>query len=112
MSRPPRICPCGHLIPKDQLCACQIKANRSRKAAHDATRPTAAARGYDSRWRKAREVFLAQFPVCQRCGAKATLVDHKIPHKGNQQLFWDQHNWQPLCTGCHSGAKQREERRS
>lgn len=31
----------------------------------------------------------------------ATVVDHIIPHKGDQYLFWDRSNWQPLCKLCH-----------
>jgi 5-methylcytosine-specific restriction protein A len=44
------------------------------------------------------------------CGAQASLVDHKTPHRGVQRLFWDRSNWQPLCTPCHSGRKQSIER--
>ena len=29
-------------------------------------------------------------------------VDHIVPHKGDQQLFWDQSNWQALCRRCNS----------
>lgn len=32
---------------------------------------------------------------------KATVVDHIIPHRGDQKLFWDQRNWQSLCKQCH-----------
>lgn len=32
----------------------------------------------------------------------ATEVDHIIPHRGDQQLFWDTNNWQGLCKPCHS----------
>lgn len=110
MSRPPRICSCGLKVPKDELCACQLKSNRARKARHDRKRPTASQRGYDSKWRKARETFLATFPFCVRCGAKATVVDHSTPHKGNQQLFWDMSNWAPSCAHCHNSIKQRIER--
>jgi 5-methylcytosine-specific restriction endonuclease McrA len=27
----------------------------------------------------------------------ATIVDHIKPHRGDQNLFWDQTNWQALC---------------
>lgn len=40
----------------------------------------------------------------------ATVVDHIVPHKGDQQLFWDQSNWQPLCERHHNAAKQKQER--
>ena len=31
----------------------------------------------------------------------ATVVDHVIPHRGDQKLFWDEDNWQALCKSCH-----------
>ena len=79
-------------------------------------RGTAAQRGYGSRWQKARAIFLAEHPLCCRCGEEgqvtpATVVDHIEPHKGDQKLFWDQKNWQPLCKPHHDSAKQSEERR-
>ena len=35
-----------------------------------------------------------------------TVVDHRIPHKGDQTLFWDTNNWQTLCKSHHDGDKQ------
>ena len=32
---------------------------------------------------------------------KATVVDHIIPHRGDQKLFWDRGNWQALCKRHH-----------
>jgi 5-methylcytosine-specific restriction protein A len=48
--------------------------------------------------------------MCAARGATtaANEVDHIIPHKGNQDLFWRESNWQPLCKTCHS-AKTRSE---
>lgn len=40
----------------------------------------------------------------------ATIVDHVIPHRGDQQLFWDKSNWQSLCKHCHDSHKQRIEK--
>ena len=73
----------------------------------DATRPTAAQRGYDSKWREARAGFLRKHPLCAEClkrGLKvpAVVVDHIIPHKGDKVLFWRRDNWQPLCLSCHN----------
>ena len=70
-------------------------------------RPSASARGYDDRWRQASRRFLNGHPVCVRCEAAgrltgATVVDHKVPHKGDRDLFWDEANWQPLCSRCHN----------
>jgi len=46
------------------------------------------------------------------CGAPATVVDHRIPHRGDKRLFWDRNNWEPLCASCHSGHKQAREKRA
>lgn len=77
---------------------------------------SAAQRGYGYKWQKAREGFLRSHPLCVMCQAEdrvtaATVVDHKIPHRGDQALFWDRGNWQSLCATHHSRDKQREERR-
>lgn len=41
--------------------------------------------------------------LCQRLGRieAATVVDHVVPHRGDELLFWDAGNWQPLCKRCH-----------
>ncbi|ORE90434.1 HNH endonuclease [Stappia sp. 22II-S9-Z10] len=104
---PPRHCPAGHPAFTGPACPqCQAK----RKAAADARRPSALNRGYNSKWSKARAAFLAEHPRCARCGAEATVVDHIIPHRGDDRLFWSRSNWQPLCAHCHNSAKQSEER--
>ncbi|MCH7379340.1 MULTISPECIES: HNH endonuclease [Acinetobacter] len=71
-------------------------------------------RGYGYRWQKARERFLRSNPLCVYCKAKgqvevATVVDHIIPHRGDQEIFWDESQWQSLCASCHSSVKQKEE---
>lgn len=70
---------------------------------------------YDRRWRKSRRVYLAHNPLCVMCEREgriepATVVDHKIPHKGSVALFWDRGNWQGLCESHHNSDKQRMER--
>ena len=64
-------------------------------------------RGYNAKWRKARAKYLEYHPYCRECMKQgvtnqATVIDHIIPHRGNQVLFWDESNWQPLCTRCHN----------
>jgi 5-methylcytosine-specific restriction protein A len=103
-------CGCGKILDAGTLCQYRQKQQRARKARFDQRRPTARERGYDHRWRKARDQYLQAHPHCQRCGKPATLVDHIIPHRGDKALFWFPGNWQPLCTPCHNSAKQREER--
>lgn len=73
----------------------------------DRRRPSATQRGYDNRWRKARELFLARRLWCTECEREgrltpATVVDHIVPHKGDKALFWDMNNWQALCGQCHN----------
>ncbi len=70
-------------------------------------RKNASRRGYDARWQKERRRYLAEHPLCVSCRQKgfrvvATVVDHIIPHRGNQTLMWDKaNNWQSLCKTCH-----------
>ena len=110
MPRPPHVCQCGRVVAHGTRCACQIASTRARNARHDANRPTAAQRGYNHDWRKARAAFLALHPFCACCHAPATVVDHIKPHRGDDALFWNRLNWQPLCAPCHNRKKQREER--
>lgn len=75
------------------------------------------ARGYGYAWQKARARHLQAHPLCVRClettgkPVAGTVVDHRIPHRGDQALFWDPDNWQTLCATHHSAEKQREEAR-
>ena len=110
--RPPRICGCGKVVAAGVRCECQVQRDQVRRAASDARRPTAAQRGYDSKWRKAREGFLAKHTQCFRCGNLATVVHHAIPPRGDRRLFWDRSNWRPACQPCHDGPLQSAERRS
>lgn len=111
-TRAPRLCGCGHAVPHGTRCACEVKRANERGARYDRTRPNSSQRGYNSAWEKARKAFLRRHPRCAMCAAPATVVDHRTPHKGDQRLFWDQSNWQPLCSNHHNSAKQRMERRS
>lgn len=79
-------------------------------------RKTANQRGYNYRWQIERVHFLNRNPLCKYCQREgvieaATVVDHIIPHKGDQALFWDSNNWQALCDWHHNSVKQREEGR-
>lgn len=80
--------------------------HRERGRQLDDRRESSYARGYNSKWRKARIYFLSARPTCDHCAldGRATAareVDHIIPHRGDVVLFWDQSNWQPLCSSCH-----------
>jgi 5-methylcytosine-specific restriction protein A len=94
---------CGKLL--DAPGMCEVHARQKQKQS-DAQRGSAHQRGYTSRWQKARITFLQRHPLCKNHEqqgqiVEATIVDHIVPHKGDQKLFWDASNWQPLCKPCH-----------
>lgn len=98
---------CGHpgcrVLTKERLCARHLSQDR---ATQDRERGSAHARGYGAKWRRARGAYLARHPLCRTCETAgrttpATVVDHVTPHRGDQALFWDSGNWQPLCKRCH-----------
>jgi 5-methylcytosine-specific restriction enzyme A len=65
-------------------------------------RPSAAARGYDARWRRLRRMVLARQPVCATpgCNRPATDVDHRIAKAaGGDDSF---ENLVAYCHACHS----------
>jgi 5-methylcytosine-specific restriction enzyme A len=81
---------------------------------------------YSWKWQNYRIKFLREWPyrvvdgtgdhaACEDhrkrgMAVRAIVVDHKIPHRGDETLFWDPKNHQPLCKTCHDSAKQREEK--
>ncbi len=82
----------------------------------DQRRGSSTDRGYDSKWRKAREHFLKEHPLCVQCEVAgrvvaSSVVDHIIPHKGDMKLFWNRNNWQALCKPCHDSKTAREDGR-
>ncbi len=102
----PRVCSyagCGVVVAKGGRC--EKHRNKERRE-FDRRRGSAASRGYGARWRRASKEFLKRNPLCVRCQEDdivepATIVDHKVPHRGDQQLFWNKRNWQPLCKQHH-----------
>jgi len=53
--------------------------------------------------------FLREHPFCECEECKgvdltqiADTVDHVIPHKGDQALFWDRSNWAAMSANHHS----------
>jgi 5-methylcytosine-specific restriction protein A len=98
---------------KHGLCPAHLSAARKRV---DERRESANDRGYTWRWRKAREIYLRQHPLCEceECRAlgrimPATVVDHRTPHRGDMRLFWDQSNWQAMSKRCHDRKTVRED---
>lgn len=76
------------------------------KPLHTEAARSASRRGYNYKWQQESKKFLTEHSLCVLClktgkFVQATVVDHKIPHRGNQKLFWDRKNWRPLCKHCH-----------
>ncbi|HFI0610336.1 TPA: HNH endonuclease [Streptococcus suis] len=100
---------CPNLVPYGQKYCDNHKAN------HQLDAKSTKAKGYNAKWNKARLRYLKVHPLCVQCNAKgrltkATVVDHITPHRGDQELFWDQSNWQALCKSCHDRKTQTEDR--
>ena len=77
-------------------------------------RPSAVDRGYNWAWHKARTRYLRTHPLCAMCAkagyiVAANVVDHIKRHRGDDKLFWDEANWQPLCSPCHNRSKKQAE---
>lgn len=103
---PLRVHTCGELVPAGEKCKRCLSTTRRLV---DQERGSAARRGYDARWRQARQIWLAAHPFCAdpfgEHGAfpvMATEVDHIEPHRGDPVKFWDTSNWQSLCRRCHA----------
>jgi len=74
------------------------------------------------RWQDLRASILVRDGyVCQATGVllvgkhpapNSPVVDHKRPHRGDADLFWDPANLQAVSKEYHDGAKQRQERRA
>ena len=64
---------------------------------------------YGNAWARAAKAFLARHPLCQCEDCKegelritpAEVVDHRKPHRGDRELFWDHDNWQAMSKACH-----------
>lgn len=102
--RPCAVPGCGSLVSSGY---CEKHARPAVNKAYERERGSSAQRGYGSRWQKARVTYLRGNPLCVHCQKEgvvsaATVVDHIIPHKGSQKLFWDKGNWQALCTRHHN----------
>ena len=77
-------------------------------------RGTRQEQGYTNEWLARARDYRRRHPLCAMCLKRGKVtpcqcVDHIIPHRGDEVLFWDETNWQSLCNRCHNGPKRREE---
>jgi 5-methylcytosine-specific restriction protein A len=97
---------CGRPVSGQYCDQCLAKGKGKEK------RLSAAKRLYDARWRRRSRAWLRepghQFCVGYPKGVHgdrlvaAQLPDHIKAHKGDEELFWDEDNWQPMCRRCNS----------
>lgn len=113
-TRPPKACAhpgCPALVAKGKYCA---EHQPPKRRAPD-RRASAARRGYGSRWRRYREHYLRDNPLCVEClkhgrYKPATDVDHINAVVGPYDpLFWEPSNHQALCHECHSAKTAKED---
>lgn len=81
---------------------------------YERRRGSARARGYTRRWELEAARYRRLNPLCVCCAARGysvavAVVDHVLPHDGDDRTFWDRGNWQSLCAWCHDVVKQRLE---
>lgn len=76
----------------------------AKRAALDSRRPSARARGYDSRWERERAAYVERYgPDCEcGCGRRATDVHHIDGLGTDGPRGWDWSNWILLAHACHS----------
>jgi 5-methylcytosine-specific restriction protein A len=105
-SRAPKPCStpgCRNLLKVGRFCRQCMENGKARES-----RPNAGDRGYNARWRDYRIEFLSRNRFCadpfeiHEIPVFADVVDHRKPHKGNMELFWDESNHQALCEFCHN----------
>jgi len=106
---------CDNLVEKRGYCSIHAHLQREddeRKLKwsriSNAPRPEYAELYNSYRWKKCRKEFLEDYPICFVCGGRSEVVDHAIPHRGNEELFYDRENWQALCSECHNKKTRKE----
>ncbi len=61
------------------------------------------------RWKVLSKRFLATHRKCVFCYGRSEVTDHKVPHKGDERLFFSIANLQACCKQCHDSVKARLE---
>ena len=107
--------PCRH-----PGCAALVPYGERYCGAHKKLHPeevrSAGSRGYGRAWQRESKRFLSmpEHRLCELClkegrYVRASVVDHIVPHRGDEKLFWDISNWQGLCKSCHDKKTWRED---
>lgn len=111
-TRPKRVCNrCRQAVGPGPCPTCRPVQQREWRAPSERSRPSAAARGYDRRWREASRAYLKTHPYCEcdRClrlpewqRAMATDVNHRDGLGPLGPRGYDENNWQAMAHGHHS----------
>jgi 5-methylcytosine-specific restriction enzyme A len=107
---PARLKPAGHRLMR-ALSIEPVSRSRMRDETVPWRRWYKTARWQRLRWSVlVRDLFTCR--LCRRIEADTSqlVADHRVPHRGDEALFWDDGNLQCLCKACHDGVKQGEER--
>ncbi len=113
---PPRVCQCGRVVPYGTTCPCKPARTKATRAAYDAQRGSATARGYDAAWQRLRIAHLSDSPLCVHCLQEdetvtmADDVDHIVPIAVDPTKRLSPDNLQSLCR-MHHNRKTASERR-
>ena len=90
---------------------------KSKQPSWRTDRRSSSERGYSGAWRKVRNAYLYEHPLCVMCLAMtpsrvttANVVDHIVANRGDPVLMWDTENLQSLCAPHHNSDKQMQER--
>jgi 5-methylcytosine-specific restriction protein A len=100
---PKRYCPtCRNLVRKGYCDTCA-----KRKRQHELRFQKGATAYNSARWVRFSERFRVDHPFCEnpddnpRCTRLSEVVDHVIPHRGDETAFWEG-PFRALCKSCHS----------
>ena len=91
----PKLCRCGAIVDK-----------RCPKCQPSHSQGNSAKRGYDRQWRKVRERYMQEHPVCEDCEqhgriTAAAQVHHMRTIADAPHLRLDHDNLRSLCVPCH-----------
>lgn len=93
---------CKRLVPDGKNSYCSEHREEYLQGFRDRARQGDYSRLYSTaNWKRLRKVQLAMNPICWRCGKVGGVVDHRQPHRGDPNQFYDSNNLVTLCKPCH-----------
>ncbi len=112
---PPRACQtprCGGVAKIRGRCDACASAAERRRGSQEPWRSLY----QDPRWRRLRARVLREARYlcqCEHCAARviphaARVVDHLVPHRGDERLFFARENLRAMAKPCHDRKTQRE----